>query len=127
MYRCDYCSKSVGPSVPLNLIAADVDMRQIEYVNLNEDGESVVVGRGTEITKEYKQCPECAGVKHIPKSKAPLPTLCEPLARTFTQSLAACAVENLLDRVGHASARAKADFAQAYPLLKNYEQRGGGL
>jgi len=45
----------------------------------------------------------------------------------FRTSIAAQAVDKLIDRTTHSSKRAKADVVVAMATLKQYEQRGGSL
>lgn len=46
---------------------------------------------------------------------------------SLQSSLAAYAVERLIERTQHNTKRAKADYGAAYSVLKKYEQAGGGL
>lgn len=51
----------------------------------------------------------------------------DPLNFPMRTSLAALCVENMLTRSNDRSKRGKRDFEAAYPLLKEYEQRGGAI
>lgn len=77
-----------------------------------------------------EDCDTCKRIVGM-MAQLPLPAISrcteQPQARPFTSSLASIAVDNLLSRTNHQSKRASADFAAAYPMLKKYEQRGGGL
>lgn len=66
-YVCDYCSKPVGPHIPLHLIEVEGERRSIVYTNQRRDAEtgekSVITTHGTEIVREFKICPVCSGTK----------------------------------------------------------------
>lgn len=67
MFICDYCSKAIGPRVPLNLRQVAGEERHVTYQVVRRDpethGETRSTAFGTEITREFKVCPECLGLK----------------------------------------------------------------
>ena len=64
-------------------------------------------------------------------STFPLPALSYSLTERQVaegrSSMAELCVDAMIRRADHKSKRASLDFAAAYPVLKTYEQRGGGL
>lgn len=59
MFICDYCTKPIGPKIKPYMVVVPGEMRPRTYENFNADGD-LIVTHGTEITAEYKQCPQCA-------------------------------------------------------------------
>lgn len=129
-YICDYCDKSVGPRIPLRLITVPGEDRVVTYnvrkVDPETEEESMVIVRGSEITQEFKICPECSGVKHV-APKGVVPSQGEAQAPPARIRLGALALDTMMARTLMTSKRAQADFSAAYVVLKGFEQRGGGL
>lgn len=104
-------------------------IRLVQY----RDGNGVIISTGSEVMGELKLCPECSGekpVQQIMYGHSSSVQAYEPAERMHN-TLASVAVENLLQRADQASRkvskRAQRDFEAAYPLLKGYEQSGGGI
>jgi len=80
--------------------------------------------------KKFDECGHCQENVEFFKS-IPLVTinlgLTDPMTKPMKVSMAYTVVENMLRRSKHTSMRSKADFNVSYPILKQYEERGGSL
>lgn len=133
MFSCDFCSKSIGPKVKPIMVPSE--LRATRYQNMvpvpNEDPEARVrmvlkESFGSEMLKEFKQCPECAGLerKVITERVEPV-TYSEPLRPTFKRSLGLMAGLNALVRARDKSKRASRDASAFLRQLAGFESRGG--
>lgn len=80
--------------------------------------------------KMVVECDKCKkNLADFAKFPLPILSICleSPQVRPAAPSMAEVLVGNLIARAEEKSKRAVADFAAAYPILKQYEQRGGGL
>lgn len=80
--------------------------------------------------KALNDCPVCGAIvaQYATYSLPELAVKIQDIRpRELHTTLAAVAVENLIDRTTHESARGKRDVRVAMSTLKGYEQRGGGL
>jgi hypothetical protein len=68
MFNCFSCKRSIGPRV--QSVSIILETRPVVYTGKHpETGLPVQVGAGTEIVKEVKICPGCAGIP-APQSNA---------------------------------------------------------
>lgn len=120
MFICYDCSTVSDPKVkPTKVVTLTRDM---EYHNTRVTVDEFSVERkekvdsvGYETVQEVDLCPKCANV--------PIKRIKRALREDNLQlkvSLAGCAIQSALERLGHRTHRAKRDTTAAIPLLKQF-------
>jgi hypothetical protein len=113
-------------------------------VEVKDPNVGVYVVLGTSLQAHGKGCTgkkknrigesdECSTCKRNLETFSTIPSgalnkfLTEPLAKGMRVSVAVLVVDSMFDRTTHNTKRASRDFEAAYPIMKDYEQRGGRL
>lgn len=131
MFTCSDCKSAVGPKVkPLVIIES---VRNVAYVNkktvfdeYDRAKEETIESNGTEIARERKVCPACAGLE---QPVTPATTVRkahqfeEPLPEPLRPCLIDIAAHNAVGRAEQKTVRAKQETVGNFATIKSFIER----